>query len=442
MAGGGSRRDEGSLAINSTNVFAALDTLRKKKKSDKDRGSSKRSSSKSQQPQKETDPQVFWAPAPLNVKSWADVDDDDDYFAMTAPQSVWGSSEPSQSHEDKNIDLEDSESEEDILDEGDDVEEEHDHEPEVQVHPEPVQEKAPEVPAPPKEAERQLSKKERKKKELAELEALLADFGVAQNERDGHDESHEVEQEKKDDGGKKENPLGESKSAKKKKKKEKSKEAKESHEQPTSTNFTNVPDEDAPVEQTEDDASTVDMKERLRKMASMKKKKSSKEMDAAAKAAAQEAAARNAKLAAAKKKEKNHYNQQPARKIIALRNVSVDKSVKSLLLGAGLWKPSESTLFPREFQIDQTVKRDRFAWMRKCIGGINIAWTPMSIMTQTMRNWINHLVCSLQNKLMVTSTGSEEQDVLSPTEASIVRQLKDSEMAMQWTLIYKLTSRL
>ncbi|KAK8595730.1 hypothetical protein V6N12_064241 [Hibiscus sabdariffa] len=313
MAGGGSRRDEGSLVINSTNVFAALETLRKKKKSDKDRGSSKRSSSKSQQPQKETDPQVFWAPAPLNVKSWADVDDDDDYFATTAPQSVWGSSDPSQSHEDKNVDLEDSESEEDILDEGDDVEEELDHEPEIQVHPEPVQEKAPEVPAPPKEAERQLSKKERKKKELAELEALLADFGVAQNEGNGQDESHEVEQEKKDDGGKKENPLGESKSAKKKKKKEKSKEGKESHEQPTSTNFTNGPDEDAPVEQTEDDASTVDMKERLRKMASMKKKKSNKEMDAAAKAAAQEAAARNAKLAAAKKKEKNHYNQQPAR---------------------------------------------------------------------------------------------------------------------------------
>ncbi|GMJ07238.1 hypothetical protein like AT2G25670 [Hibiscus trionum] len=313
MVGGGSRRDEGSLVINSTNVFAALDTLRKKKKSDKDRGSSKKSSSKSEQPQKETDPQVFWAPAPLNVKSWADVDDDDDYYATAAPpQSVWGPSEPSQSHEDKNLNLEESESEEDILDEGDDVEEDLDHEPEVQVHPEPVQNKAPEVPAPPKEAERQLSKKERKKKELAELEALLADFGVTPNERNGQDESHDVAQEKKD-GEKKENLPGESKSAKKKKKKDKLKEGKESQEQPTSTNITNGPDEAAGVEQTEDDASTVDVKERLKKMASMKKKKSSKEMDAAAKAAAQEAAARNAKLAAAKKKEKNHYNQQPAR---------------------------------------------------------------------------------------------------------------------------------
>ena len=68
------------------------------------------------------------------------------------------------------------------------MEEDHDHEPEVQVHPEPVQKKAPEVPAPPKEAERQLSKKERKKKELAELDALLADFGVTQ-ESNGQDES-------------------------------------------------------------------------------------------------------------------------------------------------------------------------------------------------------------------------------------------------------------
>ncbi|KAF2540737.1 hypothetical protein F2Q68_00029015 [Brassica cretica] len=75
-----------------------------------------------------------------------------------------------------------SESEEYILDEGDDdddLEEEH----ETQVHPEAETEvkKAPEVPAPPKEPERQLSKKELKQKEQAEFDALLADFGVAPN---------------------------------------------------------------------------------------------------------------------------------------------------------------------------------------------------------------------------------------------------------------------
>ncbi|MBA0668958.1 hypothetical protein Goklo_001825 [Gossypium klotzschianum] len=383
MAGGRSRRQEGSLVINNTNVFAALETLRRKKKSDKDRGSSKKSSSKSQQqPEKEAEPQVFWAPAPLTGKSWADVDDDDDYYATTAPpQPDWGSSEPSQSLEDNNSHVEngreknelleangltdgivpnvfvgtpkaskelveqvygedhghlfifeysnyldcdtlkctmidESESEEDILEGGDDdIEEDHDHEPESQVHPEPVLEKAPEVPPPPKEPERQLSKRERKKKELAELEALLADFGVTQKESNGQDESHDAVQEKKDrEGEKKENPVGESKSAKKKKKKDKTKEGKESQDQPTCADATtNGPDEVAGTEQTEEDASAVDVKERLKKVASMKKKKSSKEMDAAAKAAAQEAAARSARLAAAKKKEKNHYNQQPVR---------------------------------------------------------------------------------------------------------------------------------
>lgn len=57
------------------------------------------------------------------------------------------------------------------------------------MHPEPVVKKPAEVSAPPKEAERQLSKKEKKKKELAELEALLADFGVSQKESDSQDES-------------------------------------------------------------------------------------------------------------------------------------------------------------------------------------------------------------------------------------------------------------
>ena len=90
--------------------------------------------------------------------------------------------------------LQDTDSDEDILDEGDvddEVEDEHDHEtePEVPVHPESEVKKPYEVSGAPKEAERQLSKKERKKKELAELDALLADFGVAPKESDGQDES-------------------------------------------------------------------------------------------------------------------------------------------------------------------------------------------------------------------------------------------------------------
>lgn len=98
MAGGGNKRDEGPIKIQSTNLFAALDTRKKKKKTDK-AGKSKGSSKSSQATQKEPEPQVFWAPTPLKVKSWADIDDDDeddDYYATTAPlQSGWDTSEPS-----------------------------------------------------------------------------------------------------------------------------------------------------------------------------------------------------------------------------------------------------------------------------------------------------------------------------------------------------------
>ncbi|GKD57946.1 hypothetical protein Tco_1291333, partial [Tanacetum coccineum] len=103
--------------------------------------------------------------------------------------------------------------------------------------------------------------------------------------------------------------TGESKTAKKKKKKKSSKDTKDQQE------LTNEPETVVSTEPTrseqDEDLSGLDMKEKLKKIASMKKKKSSKEMDGAAKAAAIEAAARNARRAAAKKKEKSHYNQQP-----------------------------------------------------------------------------------------------------------------------------------
>lgn len=89
----GGRKDE-SLVINSTNVFAALGSFKKKKKStQKESGSSK---SKAKTDEKDKQKEVFWAPTPLTVKSWADVDDedDDDYYATTAPpQSVWAAAE-------------------------------------------------------------------------------------------------------------------------------------------------------------------------------------------------------------------------------------------------------------------------------------------------------------------------------------------------------------
>ncbi|GAB2284871.1 hypothetical protein Dimus_019323 [Dionaea muscipula] len=92
MVGGGSRKDEGSFTINSSNVFAALDTLRKKKKGDK------KTKSSSKVPVKEPEPQLLLSTIKLNSKSWADVDDDDDYdyFANTA---VMSATEPKPSRE-------------------------------------------------------------------------------------------------------------------------------------------------------------------------------------------------------------------------------------------------------------------------------------------------------------------------------------------------------
>ena len=70
------------------------------------------------------------------------------------------------------------------------MDEDHDQEPEEPIQAEPVVNNVPEVSSAPNATERQLSKKERKKKELAELEALLADFGVSPKVDSTQDESH------------------------------------------------------------------------------------------------------------------------------------------------------------------------------------------------------------------------------------------------------------
>jgi hypothetical protein len=109
MVGGGRRggaADE--VKLNTGNVFAALESLKKKKKGDKGKSSSSSRKKHGEASQQEAPPQkeVFWAPAPLTTKSWADVedDDDDDYFATTAPpRPVWGdghANEPVKDEED------------------------------------------------------------------------------------------------------------------------------------------------------------------------------------------------------------------------------------------------------------------------------------------------------------------------------------------------------
>ncbi|KAF5742933.1 DNA ligase 1-like [Tripterygium wilfordii] len=192
MVGGGSRRDE-SVVLNSTNVFAALGSLRKKKKNSDKEGTSKSKDKKgAASSEKEPAKEVFWAPAPLTVKSWADVDDedDDDYYATTAPPaSVWGDTDTKANEETSEPVVEESESEEDLEEADDDVDEEHEHEPEAPVEVEPVVKKPTEAPLVHKDTDRQLSKKELKKKELEELEAVLAELGLQKN-ANAQDEPH------------------------------------------------------------------------------------------------------------------------------------------------------------------------------------------------------------------------------------------------------------
>lgn len=82
-------------------MFAALDSRRKKKRPESSKG---KGSSKSAQVKEQEREQVIWTPAPIAVGSWADIDDDDDYYATTAPlQTAWATSEPKQTHEDASL---------------------------------------------------------------------------------------------------------------------------------------------------------------------------------------------------------------------------------------------------------------------------------------------------------------------------------------------------
>lgn len=87
--------------------------------------------------------------------------------------------------------LQEIESEDDGLDDevDDDAEDEHEHENEAEdaVPAEPTVKN---VPAPPKDTERQLSKKELKKKELAELDAVLAELGLGTSSNSNQDETN------------------------------------------------------------------------------------------------------------------------------------------------------------------------------------------------------------------------------------------------------------
>ncbi|KAL4397919.1 hypothetical protein AHAS_Ahas01G0240000 [Arachis hypogaea] len=136
----------------------------------------------------------FLAPAPLTSKSWADVDDedDDDYYAITAPpQSVWGAPVAAAAESEAHAELDVLGNA--VLKVGLDglimVSLRRKSCVESPIEPETVVKKPREPSLSTKETEEQLSKKELKKKELEELEAVLAELGL-QKEPGSQADSH------------------------------------------------------------------------------------------------------------------------------------------------------------------------------------------------------------------------------------------------------------
>lgn len=303
---GGFRKDNG-LALNTDNIFAALESRKK--------GSKKKDNVEALKKSTE-----FWTNAPLVVKSWADCEDDDDYYATAAPP-VWGNDQPKEKEE---SDKEDSEDQEDY-----DIDEDVDEETDTKEDDAKLSHDVPSVGSmvlqvnKTREPEKQLSKKEIKKKELAELDKVLEEFGLLTKEKDGSNvaQAKKIEEEAKEELEIKpsEPVLANSKTMKKRKvKKEKPKEAEvgttvigNRQEQTVETTVIGNRQEQTGEVNKAEKSVVADPKAVLKKLASHQKKKSGKESDAAAKAAAAEAAARAAKQAAAKKKDKMHYNQHP-----------------------------------------------------------------------------------------------------------------------------------
>ncbi|XP_024543321.1 stress response protein NST1 isoform X2 [Selaginella moellendorffii] len=297
MFGGGYRKDDGLPAVSTANIFSALERKSSKKKLDKH-------ALQSSQSKQQEDAGQFWVPSPVTVKSWADVEDDDDYFATTAPlPAIWGqtttksSQEPSVNHDLNH--LEDSEVDEDFDDDADEEVEEEKSE-EAGVVSSGQAEQRPQTPTVLRELDKQLSKKEIKKKELAELAAVLAEFGVSTEETKKEAKNDDEDAVPSNDGDAANNEAERKIAKKKKPKKEKTAPAVPVIMEEIESNVTAV-------------AEPMDVLIKKKLVAGKKKKSVKENSSAATSKVAAEAAARAAKLAAAKKKEKSHYNQQPAR---------------------------------------------------------------------------------------------------------------------------------
>lgn len=291
-----------------SNPFAALEHKKAKKKKEK---SEREKRKKDKKDTLELEKAIFDQPQ-INVSSWADCDDEDDWAAEPAPQPAAASQETNGAH------AEEPDSDHEIID----LEEEFgvelggdDHHEHTEDKEHESAEKA-DVPAPlpkrrsvPAPVERQLSKKELKKKEMEELDAVLAELGI-------------------DSGGKEEDGGGgiETKGSKKKKKKEKAKageasppkingvddkEGGEDDAPPKTANNENQSAPDPAPEEEEESGVEGDIAIDALKAKMLMKKKSSKKGGSASSLAAAEAKARAKKKGS--KKDKSKFNQAPTR---------------------------------------------------------------------------------------------------------------------------------
>jgi len=308
------------MSLTLSNAFAALEVRKAKKKkakeSDKKKKSGKEAARKEDTLQLERE--IFSRPQ-LNVSNWADCDDEDDDFDPASQPgaggdtSACGNGHPQDDgHEsEEEIDLEKEfgvelgpEAEPEVenaagVDDGVEGQAKSDGD-EVQEQVVSTQQRNESRGAPP---ERTMSKKEIKKKEMEELDAMLAELGIAP-----------------DDSGKKE-VNGESSGLKRKKSRRKnlSIDAGPAENKAEPLNPLNTNDDSQPsATQEEQEESTQEegvldpevakpLKPRL-----SSKKKSQKKLagSAAAVAAAAEARARSKKKG---KKDTSHYNQAPTR---------------------------------------------------------------------------------------------------------------------------------
>ncbi|GAQ87278.1 hypothetical protein KFL_003420170 [Klebsormidium nitens] len=327
---GGKREEVPVATITSSNIFAALE---KKKKSKKPKdGATKKDGKKAKG---DAAPSVdVWQAAPIQVASWADCEDDDDFGGL-GPVPQWGNDTATVAQEDKQAAEEESDEEIEALQHGEDdhdderdgdegtaadADDDADEQGEGAGEAGAPREAATAVVAVPREPERQLSKKELKKKEMEDLEKVLAELGI-QAKANGvapelrpvaEDKEDAAREEEEDDGARGEAGLPRTKSKKSKKKKDRSEVAEEGAEA-TAANGESKGDEPSDDVEAADEGPLLDPKEALKRLKSQKSTKKSDSVAARAKAAIEEAAKRKAKLAKAKSKDKSHYNQQPVR---------------------------------------------------------------------------------------------------------------------------------